>query len=306
MLPFRFRSVKKVIGVTILAIAGVCVATSPAFAQHRARLSRGLMSQVRDGRPDMRVLYEGPKAEADRLAKEYGLKVARHFNGLAVLTGTSAQFDAVASDPNVHSMTDDGRVQGTMATTTVSTGASQLWGRGPRNYGGLTGAGITVAVIDSGVDRHHPDVAPSLMLEKDFTGTGEGDEYGHGTHVAGIIAGRGSRVGTESTYVGMAPGAAIVSLKVLTADGTGLRVERARVVRVDPGEQGPIQHPRGQRLGGAASGRPVERRSAGQGDGAPGGVPESLWWRRRVTSGNWTTGRRWWAAWCRRVTRRRR
>ena len=94
-----------------------------------------------------------------------------------------------------------------MATTTVSTGASQLWGRGPRNYGGLTGAGITVAVIDSGVDRHHPDVAPSLMLEKDFTGTGEGDEYGHGTHVAGIIAGRGSRVGTESTYVGMAPGA---------------------------------------------------------------------------------------------------
>ena len=101
----------------------------------------------------MRVLYEGPKAEADRLAKAYGLKVARHFNGLAVLTGTSAQFDAAASDPNVHSMTDDGRVQGTMATTTASTGASQLWGRGPRNYGGLTGAGITVAVIDSGVDR---------------------------------------------------------------------------------------------------------------------------------------------------------
>ena len=152
----RPSSTRRSLRVSLLAVAALALATAPAFAQHRAKLSRGLTSQVRDGRPDMRVLYEGPKAEADRLAKEYGLKVRARFTGGAVLTGTSAQFDAAAVDPNVHAITEDGRVQGTMATTTQSTGASQLWGRGLRNFGGLTGRGVTVAVIDSGVDRQPP------------------------------------------------------------------------------------------------------------------------------------------------------
>jgi subtilisin family serine protease len=64
----------------------------------------------------------------------------------------------------------------------------------------LTGDGITVAVLDTGIDKTHPAFAvPDLkIVESDFTGTGNGDTQGHGTHCAGTILGRdvnGYRIG---------------------------------------------------------------------------------------------------------------
>ena len=75
-----------------------------------------------------------------------------------MLMGSAAQFDAAACDPNVAALSDDSQVHGTMAVTTASTGASQLWNDGRSNFGGLTGHGVTVVIIDSGVDRGHPDI----------------------------------------------------------------------------------------------------------------------------------------------------
>ncbi|MEZ5315984.1 MAG: S8 family serine peptidase [Vicinamibacterales bacterium] len=79
-----------------------------------------------------------------------------------------------------------------------------------------------MALIDSGV-RDNADIAPRVRFRKDFTGEGDGDGYGHGTHTAGIIAssGQGSYVAGATTFIGMAPGAEIIDLKVLGADGTG-------------------------------------------------------------------------------------
>jgi serine protease AprX len=82
---------------------------------------------------------------------------------------------------------------------------------------GVTGAGVNVAVIDSGV-RPHPDL-PATRIAKfiDFVNgrSQPYDDYGHGTHVAGIIAGSGA------ANVGVAPEAGIVALKVLDAAGRG-------------------------------------------------------------------------------------
>lgn len=54
----------------------------------------------------------------------------------------------------------------------------------------FTGEGITVAVLDTGIDADHPAFAGIEIIQEDFTGHGNGDRHGHGTHVAGTIFGR--------------------------------------------------------------------------------------------------------------------
>jgi subtilisin family serine protease len=85
---------------------------------------------------------------------------------------------------------------------------------------GYTGEGVTVAVLDSGVDRTHPDLDDVVVGAKDFTGSGNTkDGYGHGTHVASIALGSGDASG--GTNRGVAPGADLLVGKVLDDSGHG-------------------------------------------------------------------------------------
>ncbi|HZJ67874.1 MAG TPA: S8 family serine peptidase, partial [Kofleriaceae bacterium] len=79
---------------------------------------------------------------------------------------------------------------------------------------GFTGAGVTVAVLDTGVDSTHPDLAGKVIAAEDFTGDGAGvgDVVGHGTHVASIIAGTGAA--SNGQFAGVAPDARLVSGRV--------------------------------------------------------------------------------------------
>jgi len=80
----------------------------------------------------------------------------------------------------------------------------------------LTGAGVTVAVLDTGIDRAHPAFAGVQVTEQDFTGEGNGDQHGHGTHCAGTIAGRE----VDGVRFGVAPGVpTLLAGKVLGRDG---------------------------------------------------------------------------------------
>jgi len=87
----------------------------------------------------------------------------------------------------------------------------------------LTGRGVTVALLDSGV-ADHPDLRGKLIASVDFIGKlgvlQAGDPFGHGTHVAGVIAGSGAVSG--GLYAGIAPGASLVSVRVLDEYGHGL------------------------------------------------------------------------------------
>jgi serine protease AprX len=88
----------------------------------------------------------------------------------------------------------------------------------------LDGTGVTIAVIDSGVDSGHAALSGRIAFSKDFTGEGRTDDpFGHGTHVASAAAGApaGNSTGTGSSYQGIATGAKIVNLRVLKSDGTG-------------------------------------------------------------------------------------
>ena len=94
--------------------------------------------------------------------------------------------------------------------------------RAARSRYGVDGSGVTVAVIDSGVQPHAdlPEWKIRAFVDLVNGQTYPYDDYGHGTHVAGTIAGSGAQSGGE--YTGAAPGADIVALKVLDAMGGGM------------------------------------------------------------------------------------
>jgi thermitase len=120
--------------------------------------------------------------------------------------------------PRQYALQNDGQQFITGMGATIAGGtpdadvdAVEAWGR-------TTGAGIKVAVLDSGVDLDHPDINPSVAGRKNFTSerTNE-DKYGHGTHVAGIVAASHNSEGVA----GVCPGCTILAGKVLSDSGMG-------------------------------------------------------------------------------------
>lgn len=109
------------------------------------------------------------------------------------------------------------------AAAAIGTGVLSINARGVWTQLGVTGRGITVAVVDSGVAAH-PDLAGRVVASIDFTSanpqvtTTLSDPGGHGTHVAGLIAGDGKASG--GAYTGIAPNAQIVSVRVFDANGS--------------------------------------------------------------------------------------
>ncbi|MEU2167778.1 S8 family serine peptidase [Micromonospora chersina] len=83
---------------------------------------------------------------------------------------------------------------------------------------GLTGAGVTVAVLDTGYDLDHPDLKDAVVASADFVGEGTVDDHvGHGTHVSSTIAGSGAA--SNGTRKGVAPGAKLAEGKVCGQNG---------------------------------------------------------------------------------------
>ncbi|MEO3818589.1 S8 family serine peptidase [Plantactinospora sp. B24E8] len=104
----------------------------------------------------------------------------------------------------------DGRVRAALEHSVPQVGAPAAWAAGH------TGAGTTVAVLDTGVDATHPDLADAVVDARDFTGGADPDDRnGHGTHVASIVT------GADPRHRGVAPDTRILNVKVLADDGFG-------------------------------------------------------------------------------------
>ncbi len=114
-------------------------------------------------------------------------------------------------------------------TTTTGVDAVPISSGNKATATAINGAGIGIAIVDSGIQTNHRmflepaatgGFSSRVVYSEDFTGEGRTDDpYGHGTHVAGIAAGNGSLAG--GAYRGIAPGAHLVNLRVLNAQGIG-------------------------------------------------------------------------------------
>lgn len=144
----------------------------------------------------------------------------------AAFTIPVSALPALEADPEIASVTIDHPMNVMDDLTNGATGVAAAWNAG------FTGAGVGVAVIDSGINDQHPDLknstetASRVVYHQDFTGTAttnssgaKYDLYGHGTHVAGIIGGNGYLSGGQ--YEGVAPGVNLIDLRALDANGAG-------------------------------------------------------------------------------------
>ncbi|MDQ4024916.1 MAG: S8 family serine peptidase, partial [Actinomycetota bacterium] len=168
-----------------------------------------------------------------RLARA-GISHARVFDAIdavAVLGSPSAYIE-VAKWQDVQIVEDDSRVWYSNHVAKVDTRVSEVRNSAKPLGHGYTGAGVTIAVVDSGVDTTHPDVSsriaanvnmePSPLLDPITDGEYSEahaeapvgtDEFGHGTHVAGIVGGTGAAA-RGADLSGVAPGATLINCKM--------------------------------------------------------------------------------------------
>ncbi|CAL9509976.1 hypothetical protein SUDANB106_03641 [Streptomyces sp. enrichment culture] len=176
------------------------------------------------------VTYRGAKpaaraelhAEADPTVRA----TLRSVNGEALAVAENRAADAwkaltrpstagqLAAAPGVATVSLDGIRKAALDKSTAQIGAPAAW------KAGYDGKGVTIAVLDTGIDAAHPDFAGRIAAEKNFSASEDTrDRYGHGTHVASIAAGSGAK--SKGRYKGVAPGAKLLNAKVLDDDGYG-------------------------------------------------------------------------------------
>jgi serine protease AprX len=220
-------------GMRALVVAAVAALV---VAAGMSAVAREASAQPQGLRP-LRVIVQKHSAAdpAPELAvRRLGGQVTR---ALPIVAGFAATVPAavvgeLARLPGVRAVTPDGRVRVQAADPGSSTvrsvypkvvGADAAWKRG------VTGRGVTVAVLDTGV-ANVPDLAGRLVqVRNDLTGRTEpcknlsgeldcNDRYGHGTFIAGLVAGDGASSGGK--WKGVAPEASVLSVKAAGADGS--------------------------------------------------------------------------------------
>jgi subtilisin len=190
-------------------------------------VGRPAAAQGPDAQDYIVTFAEGVDAPArGRAAAAAGGAMLRSFRGVraaAVRVPNDAALARLAADPSVLGVVPDRRVsayQNGKGKPGGSGGGGQVMPAGVTRVGVPTassnGAGIGVAILDTGIDLAHADLTGTVDAFSAFGGSCADDE-GHGTHVAGTAAGRDNTVGV----VGVAPAAGLYCVKVLDGNGNG-------------------------------------------------------------------------------------
>ena len=218
--------------VGIIAVVLTAASTTSATAQGRegrgrarAKLDPALTQLAAQTRGETAVIIEfNDERDAEKLIKGHKGNAGRRLGILKARVGRlpNAYIQLLASNPAVKRISIDRPVQGLVGRTAVTVGA-----RAVQELMGYSGAGVGVAIIDSGVTPWHDDLTQTngrgqrVTHFVDFVNGYRQpyDDWGHGTHVAGIVGGNGYDAAGIRTAI--APGANIIALKALDAQGNG-------------------------------------------------------------------------------------
>lgn len=150
-----------------------------------------------------------------RLCSKAG-KVKHNFSMISAtaIRASSKGLEGIIDHPSVKRIYADREVHALLDVASPTVEAQQLWPEG------VTGKGVTVAVIDTGI-HDHTDLQGRIVAFKDFVNDRQKpyDDNGHGTHVAGDVASDGAA--SEERYRGPASEASLVGVKVLNKMGSG-------------------------------------------------------------------------------------
>jgi serine protease AprX len=207
-------------GPLVAALWFACLVLWPVAGEARQPADNAGSGRAATRQGFSRVLVSGPDPErlAAAILASGGLP-GRRLPLAGAQSGLipSGALEQLSRQPGVSSVRMDHPVSGSMVRTATAVGATWV-----RERLGFDGSGIGIAVIDSGVADWHDDLPASTIVHfADFVTDLPlaHDDYGHGTHVAGTIAGTGFDSGGARR--GIAPGARLVVLKVLDEAGDG-------------------------------------------------------------------------------------
>jgi serine protease AprX len=196
----------------------------------KAALASGARVRVPASDARIRVIVQGEEDALTPLRFRLGRGLRRQLAGALSLDLSASELSRLAADGGIVHISGDLPVVADMAITNKVTGANKMW-TGTKGLLGLlstpgyTGAGIGVAVIDSGI-ADHAALAGRVVARVNLVAhepNVSGDPFGHGTHIAGIIGGSATaatRV-TAAYAGGSAPGVHFVDVRVLGSNGAG-------------------------------------------------------------------------------------
>ena len=175
-------------------------------------IRQGLTDRKTDELP-LIVTYKASKGATPRGAEK--TRALPSIRGAAVDADKGRTFwRAMTHQEGIRKVWLDGRVTADMAESNAQIGTAKAWETG------LTGKGVTVAVLDTGVDVSHPDLADRVSATRSFIdGQEVADRNGHGTHVTSTVGGSGKA--SDGKEQGVAPGATLAVGKVLSDQGSG-------------------------------------------------------------------------------------
>ncbi|MES1257250.1 MAG: S8 family serine peptidase, partial [Acidobacteriota bacterium] len=216
----------------LFALCGVVLACTMTVAwAETSKLSSQLQTQAKTGNNndpvEVIVQYKVVPTEAHRQkVAKFGGKLHDRMDQIrgAHYTIPRSELQTLADDPDVAYISPNRPLQAMFDDITDSTVHSD-WA----NAYGQTGEGIGVAIIDSGVvdlPDFHTGSTSRIVYQESFVGGTPADQFGHGTHVAGILAGNGN----GTVYIGTTPRVNIINLRVLDANGQGTDADVIRAI----------------------------------------------------------------------------